>query len=61
MWGGVKGAVPIVLATYPAASGMDANGFIFDTIFFAVFVSCLLQGTTLGRLSKLFRFSYNFV
>lgn len=57
MWGGVKGAVPIVLATYPAASGMDADGFIFDTIFFAVFVSCLLQGTTLGRLSKLFRFT----
>ncbi|GAB1432496.1 potassium/proton antiporter [Spirochaetota bacterium] len=55
MWGGVKGAVPIVLATYPMASGLDTDGFIFDTIFFAVFLSCLIQGTTLGPLSKLLR------
>lgn len=55
MWGGVKGAVPIVLATYPMAAGLDENGFIFDSIFFAVFISCILQGTTLGPLSKLFK------
>ncbi len=57
MWGGIKGAVPIVLATYPSASGLDANGFIFDIIFFAVFLSCIIQGTTLAPLSKLFRFT----
>jgi len=57
MWGGIKGAVPIVLATYPAAQGMDSNGFIFDTIFFAVFMSCLIQGTTLGALAKLLKFT----
>ncbi|NLB64639.1 MAG: potassium/proton antiporter [Fibrobacter sp.] len=57
MWGGVKGAVPIVLATYPMASGLDANGFIFDSIFFAVFLSCVIQGTTLGPLSKLMNFT----
>ncbi|NLK46984.1 MAG: potassium/proton antiporter [Treponema sp.] len=55
MWGGIKGAVPIVLATYPLAAGIDGDGFIFDTIFFAVFFSCLIQGTTLGPLSKLFK------
>jgi len=55
MWGGIKGAVPIVLATYPLAAGIDGSGFIFDSIFFAVFLSCLIQGTTLGLLSKLFR------
>jgi len=57
MWGGVKGAVPIVLATYPAASGIDKDGFVFDSIFFAVFISCIFQGTTLGKLSKLFKFT----
>jgi cell volume regulation protein A len=57
MWGGIKGAVPIVLATYPAAQGMDSNGFIFDTIFFAVFLSCIIQGTTLGPLAKLLKFT----
>ena len=56
-WGGIKGAVPIVLATYPAAAGLDSNGFIFDIIFFAVFTTCILQGTTLGFLSKLFKFT----
>jgi cell volume regulation protein A len=57
MWGGIKGAVPIVLATYPLAAGIDNNGFIFDSIFFAVFLSCLIQGTTLGPLSKLLSFT----
>jgi len=57
MWGGVKGAVPIVLATYPAASGIDRDGFVFDSIFFAVLLSCLIQGTTLGPLSKLLKFT----
>ena len=56
-WGGIKGAVPIVLATYPLANGLDENGFIFDTIFFAVFLSCIIQGTTLVPLSKLLHFT----
>ena len=56
-WGGIKGAVPIVLATYPLANGLDENGFIFDTIFFAVFLSCIIQGTTLAPLSKLLQFT----
>lgn len=34
MWGGIKGAVPIVL-TYPAAYGLDPNGNVFNIIFFA--------------------------
>ncbi len=51
-WGGLKGAVPIVLATYPAAYGLDANGFIFNIVFFVVALSCLLQGTTLTSLAK---------
>lgn len=57
MWGGIKGAVPIVLATYPLAGGIDNNGFIFDSVFFAVFLSCIIQGTTLGPLSRLFKFT----
>ena len=57
MWGGIKGAVPIVLATYPLANGLDTNGFIFDTIFFAVFLSCIIQGTTLAPLARLLKFT----
>ena len=57
MWGGIKGAVPIVLATYPLANGLDANGFIFNTIFFAVLLSCVVQGTTLAPLARLLKFT----
>lgn len=57
MWGGIKGAVPIVLATYPLANGLDTNGFIFDTIFFTVILSCIIQGTTLAPLARLLKFT----
>jgi cell volume regulation protein A len=53
VWGGIKGAVPIVLATYPAAYGLDPDGAIFNIIFFAVLLSCLVQGTTMAPLAKL--------
>lgn len=46
-WGGIKGAVPIVLATYPAAAGMDQGRFVFDVVFFVVLISSLIQGSTL--------------
>lgn len=52
-WGGIKGAVPIVLATYPAAYGLDPDGTVFNIVFFAVLVSCLAQGTTLAPLARL--------
>ncbi len=51
-WGGVKGAVPIVLATYPAVYGLDSGGAVFPLIFFAVLLTCLLQGTTIGLAAK---------
>lgn len=51
-WGGIKGAVPIVFATYPAAYGLDPDGTIFNIIFFAVLISCVVQGTTMAPLAK---------
>lgn len=47
-WGGLRGAVPIVLATYPAAAGIDEEHQIFNIVFFAVTLSILIQGTTIG-------------
>jgi potassium/hydrogen antiporter len=52
-WGGLKGAVPIVLASYPAAYGLDPEGSTFNIIFFAVLLSCLVQGSTMVPLAKL--------
>ena len=55
MWGGIKGAVPIVLATYPAAYGLDPDGKTFNIIFFAVLLSCLVQGLSIGPLARLLK------
>lgn len=55
IWGGIKGAVPIVLATYPAVNGLDPDGTVFSIVFFAVLLTCALQGTTMAPLARLLR------
>ncbi len=51
-WAGLRGAVPIVLATYPIAAGMPVGERVFNLVFFAVLLSVALQGSTLGLLAR---------
>jgi len=52
-WVGLRGAVPIVLATYPYLSeGYDNSHIIFNTVFFMVLASILIQGTSLPFMAK---------
>ncbi len=51
-WVGLRGAVPIVFATYPLLAGIDKAGMIFNIVFFISVTSVLIQGTTLGVVAK---------
>jgi cell volume regulation protein A len=51
-WAGLRGAVPIVLATFPLAAGLPQGNLIFDVVFFTVLVSAALQGVTVGWLAR---------
>jgi cell volume regulation protein A len=51
-WVGLRGAVPIVFATYPLIAGVDKANMIFNLVFFVAVSSILVQGTTLSLLAK---------
>lgn len=45
-WAGLRGAVPVVLATFPVIEGVAHSAEFFNIVFFAVLVSTIVQGTT---------------
>ncbi|WP_225035526.1 potassium/proton antiporter [Winogradskyella sp. SM1960] len=51
-WVGLRGAVPIVFATYPLLAGIDKAPMIFNIVFFISVTSVLIQGTTLSLFAK---------
>ncbi|MFZ3589340.1 potassium/proton antiporter [Bacillus sp. DJP31] len=53
-WAGLKGAVPIVLATFPMLANIQDSQQVFNVVFFVVLTSCLIQGATIAPLAKKF-------
>jgi cell volume regulation protein A len=51
-WVGLRGAVPIVFATYPLIAGAEKANMIFNIVFFISITSVLIQGTTLPLVAK---------
>jgi cell volume regulation protein A len=50
-WAGLRGGVPVVLATFPVIDHVPHSIEFFNIVFFAVLVSTLLQGMTFERLA----------
>jgi len=51
-WVGLRGAVPIVLATFPLLAKLPNAGMIFDIVFFIVLTSVLMQGTSIPMIAR---------
>ncbi len=54
-WSGLRGAVPVVLATFPVIEGVPRSLEFFNIAFFAVLLSTLLQGATIEPLARSLR------
>jgi len=51
-WVGLRGAVPIIFATYPLIAGVEHDSVIFNTVFFITILSLVVQGMTVGGMAR---------
>lgn len=58
-WVGLRGSVPIVLATFPLVAGIDKAETIFNLVFFIVLTSALLQGSSIPLVARLLKVGAN--
>jgi potassium/hydrogen antiporter len=52
-WAGLRGAVPVVFATFAVTEGIEGGMTVFNITFFVVLLSTVLQGTTIEPLARL--------
>ena len=51
-WVGLRGAVPIIFATYPVIAGIEDANFLFNVVFVITLLSMSLQGMTITRAAR---------
>ena len=51
-WVGLRGAVPIIFATYPLIHNVEGSSIIFNIVFFITLVSLTVQGTTISLFAR---------
>lgn len=56
-WVGLRGAVPIIFATYPVVANVEGSNQIFNIVFFITILSLVIQGTTISYVAKLLHLS----
>lgn len=56
-WVGLRGAVPIIFATYPVVADVPGSNVIFNIVFFITIVSLVMQGTTVSFVARLLHLS----
>ena len=56
-WVGLRGAVPILFATYPVVAGLEDHHTIFNIVFFITILSLLVQGTTITSMAQYLKLS----
>lgn len=54
-WVGLRGAVPIIFATYPLMSQVEGAETLFNIVFFITLLSLLIQGSTMPAVARLLR------
>lgn len=53
-WVGLRGAVPIILSTYPLVANVPAAQTIFNIVFFVVLLSVAVQGPLIPAVARMF-------
>ncbi|KAA6331654.1 potassium/proton antiporter, partial [termite gut metagenome] len=59
-WVGLRGAVPIIFATYPVVKGIEGSNIIFNIVFFITILSLVVQGSTVSSMARKLNLSLPF-
>ena len=57
-WVGLRGAVPIIFATYPVVAGVEDSSLLFNIVFFVTLLSLVVQGTTVSLMAEWLGLAY---